>query len=148
MYFHIAANFENVDGLYKLGDIYRNGIGVDKDIELGLYYFNLALNNIENNEEVDYRDYPSLYFALAKEYFEDGSYETNLRKAYLYLLNAADGYEYQINNGMNFYRESLESVDKLLGSKMFNGIREEFEQLVMENNKEQGGCCGHCHHGE
>lgn len=144
-YFSVAANFENVEAIYKLGDMYRNGIGVEKDIELGLYYFNKALELIENDEDKDYRDYPSLYFALGKEFLEDGAYDTNLRKAYFYLYNSAVGYDLQLSEGMSYYESSFNAVDKLLRSKLFDGIREEFDKL-MNDDQEEHHCCGHCNH--
>ena len=137
-YFLVAANFNSVEALYKLGDIYRNGIGVEKDIELGLYYFKEAFNVVDkNSDKIDYRNYPSLFFAIAKEYMRGGAYKENLNVAYFHLCNAMEGYEYSINNGLTYYEEAYNACSKLFNSKIFNGIREDVNNTLERSNLEE-----------
>ena len=136
-FFRVGANFNSVESLYKLGDIYRNGIGIDKDVELGLYYFKQAFEIIDkNSNSIDYRNYPSLFFAIAKEYMKGGSYNENLNIAYFHLCNAMDGYEYSINNGLTYYEEAYNACSKIYNSKIFNGIREEVNNILDDNGVE------------
>ena len=81
-YFKIAAAMDNVDGAYKLGDIY----GSDKwgviDTELSLYYYRMAAALLidgqcdpDNVIECDsLKGYPSLCFALGRGNVVEGQY--------------------------------------------------------------------------
>ena len=136
-YFTIAANQEDVDAAYKLGDIYSTDKWGVKDKELSIYYYSLAAEFIIGDEwlkgqNVIYRnqlqDYPSLSYALARETFKGGSMVVNLGLSYQFLKHAEKGYEIALANGNDFYRDSYEGVKELLKNKEYDIVREEVDK--------------------
>ena len=120
-YFKIAAERNDVDALYKLGNIYKHGIseeGVEADEELALYYYRTALSQIEE-QFLDKFSYPSLYFSLAKEHLENGKLITDYGMAYRMLKIAKEGYEREIENGVKFRAGVLDSIEEILQDPKF-----------------------------
>ncbi|MDD6187821.1 MAG: tetratricopeptide repeat protein [Oscillospiraceae bacterium] len=118
-YFKIAADRGVVDANYKLGDIYEKGNGeIKKNKELSTYYYQRAAKIIFS-DNLNPQDYPSLFFALARELMPKGKLYTDFSKAYYFLRIAEEGYSEQIINGANFYEESLNNVRELLANPIF-----------------------------
>ena len=140
-YFTIAANRENVDAAYKLGDIYGSDKWGVKDKELSLYYYNLAADYLI---EADWREgytvaweerlnrYPSLCFALARETFPGGDMNTDIKISYEFLKHAEYGYDEAIKNGDDFYEAPRQAVLDMLECSEYDGIREEIDKIFVE----------------
>lgn len=121
-YFKIAAEKGNIEATYKLGKLYQSGNGVEKNTELALKYYDESLRLIEA-EGINRLEYPSVYFALAKEMLPEGSKKTNLKTAYEYLKTAVEGYKHMIDSyNANYYSDVLEEAESLLKDKMFDEL--------------------------
>ena len=113
-YFRLAAERGNPDALYKLGSIYRRGAdGVEADGQLGVYYYQRALDVIAGQPGADGTLYPSLMLALAKEHLPDGLLEVDLNLAWQFLELARQGYESEIAGGAEFYKGALSEVKRM-----------------------------------
>lgn len=141
-YFKIASNKKNPDAAYKLGDIYGRDEWGLKDKELSIYYYMLAVkyilgSDLEIFDDIYYRNnlqlFPSLCFALAREFSKNGSLVTNISLSYQFLLHAKLGYEKELLNGREFYRESYENVLKLIKESQYNEIREKYDNIFIDN---------------
>ncbi len=138
-YFKTAALNGDADAAYKLGDIYSRDKWVAKDKELSLYYYRMAANVILG-EDVDSRQglmisrrlqaYPSLCFALGREMAPGGDMNTDLEQAYIFLRHAQLGYERELANGSEMYRESYEAVMKLLADPQYDIVRLRIERFL------------------
>ena len=114
---------------YKLGDIYSRDKWVEKDSEMSIYYYRMALSYVLG-EDADFdhimwcrglQDYPSLCYAFARELSPGGTLCTNINQAYQFLKHAQIGYEKCLANGENMYKESY-----------FDVVREEYESSFEE----------------
>lgn len=145
-YFKIAAQKNNVDAAYKLGDIYASEKWNIQDKELSIYYYMKAVKTLIGESWID-RDnivfldeldlYPSLCFAMGREFSAEGDLLTNLDLAYQFLKHAEIGYEREINNGNIMYSKSLESVKNLLDNDEFVGVKEHYDLLFDFINPEE-----------
>ena len=123
-YFTMAANKGDIEATYKLGNLYQSGKGVEKNNNLALEYYDKALELIESDKDVIPKDYPSVYFTLAKEMMPGGSKETDLKKAYDYLNIAIDGYNYFIEmEGANHYEKVRDEAYKLRDDNLFKDFK-------------------------
>ena len=135
-YFKIAAMKNDVDAMYKLGDIYGSDKWGVKDQEMSAYYYRNAASlvihaDLESNKTLywctELHKYPSLCFALGRELSKDGDMPTDLELAYQFLKHAEIGYKRDILNFNNMYKQSYESVLKLLADSQFDEIREIYD---------------------
>ena len=137
-YFTIAANQQDIDAAYKLGDIYGSDKWGVKDKELSLYYYSLAAEfiigdgwlrgqNIIHQKQL--QDFPSLAYAIARETFPGGSMITNLKTSYQFLKHAEKGYEMALADGDVFYKDVYEGVKKLLKNEEYDIVREEIDKV-------------------
>ena len=143
-YFKIAAAMDNVDGAYKLGDIY----GSDKwgviDTELSLYYYRMAAALLidgqcdpDNVIECDsLKGYPSLCFALGREMSLKGNMATNLSVSYQFLKLAEIGYKTALAAGMDYYGGCLAAVEELLNDMQYDMVRDKFDDAVAADDEE------------
>lgn len=139
--FIIASSKRDVDAAYKLGDIYsRDKWGV-LDKELSVYYYRMAASYIideewEGRHEILWHSklqrYPSLCFALARELAPGGEMATNIELSYQFLKHAELGYEKELANGADFYKESYENVINMLKSEFYDIVREEYDSAFYD----------------
>lgn len=135
-YFKTAAENGVIDAIYKLGDIYSSDKWNVKDVELSLYYYNIALFHLLGEGEWDvesivycegFQRYPSLCYALGREMSRGGRMNTDIVMAYQLLKHAEKGYRKEIDNGAVMYESSYEGVKELLADSQFDGIRKEYD---------------------
>lgn len=125
-YFRLAAAHDDVDALYKLGNIYKNGVdGIKADAEMALYYYRKAISVIEHTLDNEYL-YPSLYFAVAKELMPNGMLHCDLQTAYTYLNTAKMGCEIEEKEGINYHKSVYAEVLKTMENPCFDEIRSLF----------------------
>ena len=137
-YFRLAAMKRDVDAAYKLGDIFsRDKWGV-KDTEMSVYHYRMAAsfvldgpweipNVIAWNEDLD--RYPSLCYALGRELSPGGAMNTDLDSAYQFLKKAEIGYQRELANGSEMYRESYNGVLSLLADPQYDDVRKKYDPL-------------------
>ncbi|MBR6252688.1 MAG: sel1 repeat family protein [Clostridia bacterium] len=148
-YFKIAAKRGVIDAIYKLGDIYSRDKWGKKDTEMAQYYYQKGLDYF--NEEYgtwhlydieEAIEYPSLFFALARESMPGGIRNTDIVNAYDWLKTAEKGYKILITEGNKYYEESYQNVIKLLDDPIFTDeIIEEFHDrygYYLEENTDEG----------
>lgn len=142
-YFKIAAEKENIDAAYKLGDIYGSDKWGCRDSELSIYYYLMAANYLLqcfSETEIIWEGkldrYPSLCFALGREFLNGENLTKDLGKSFLFLLRARDGYRKAIRDGDEFYMDSFTKVQELLKDKSFDSIREVYERKYFEAERE------------
>lgn len=136
-YFNLAAKKKNVDALYKLGDIHDSNKWGLENKDLAIYYYQKAMSYIFNYDydvydvdcSIELNRYPSLCFALAREYFIGGSLKTDLLMSYTLLLKAKEAYEQELEEGFEPYREPYNKVVKMLKNKEYDSIKEEYERI-------------------
>ena len=141
-YFKIAAMKKDVDAAYKLGDIYGSDKWGIKDSEISVYYYTKAAEFLTGSDSVycdvyDCRDlqiYPSLCFALGREMLPGGNMSTDIETAYQYLKHAEIGYERELANGGNMYKNAYSGVVKLIEDNIFDDIREKYDDLFSEED--------------
>lgn len=143
-YFNIGVEKEDILSLYNLGTLYFEGKKVDKDLELGHYYYSKALEIIELKDTEEQLKYPYLYFSVAQDIINQANSIEPLFQAYHYLVIAADGFEDGINNGNDKYSHLLKKVVSIMNSKQFDEVREILEHN--ESNCECGDECSCDHH--
>lgn len=128
-YFKIAAREKNIDALYKLGNIYENGAnGVEKNEELAIYYYTLAIQAINGSYEEEPERYPSLYLSVGKAHMPGGLMSCSLKDAYRCLQIARRGYELEKAEGVQYHTGALEAALRLLEDPCFDSIREEMDE--------------------
>ncbi len=141
-YFEIAAVKENVEACYKLGDIYESDKWGVKDLELSIYYYRMAASFlIQLDWDIPYiiqdtrelQKYPSLCFALGRQLMPGGVMPTDLDEAYQFLKQAEIGYDREITNGSHFYKKAHNAVIDCLTDDIFDGIREDYEDLDFDD---------------
>jgi hypothetical protein len=127
LYFEIAAKQNNIDALYKIGTFYLSGTVVEKDNNLALYFLNRATDEIlEQKREII--EFPSLCYTLANEYMKDID-NYSLIEIYDLLINAKDGYEYEIEeNGATYYQKNYDEVLKMLENPKFEEFKDEDDE--------------------
>ena len=134
-YFKTAAENGVIDAMYKLGDIYSSDKWNVKDVELSLYYYNIAFSRVVGGEwesnSIVYCEglqyYPSLCYALGREMSRGGRMNTDIVMAYQLLKHAEKGYCNEISNGAVMYESSYEGVKELLADSQFDSIRGEYD---------------------
>ena len=128
-YFKIAAEKNNVDAQYKLGNIYEKGAdGVEKNEELAIYYYTLAIRTINGSYEEEPERYPSLYLCVAQAHMPGGMMICDLKAAYQFLQIARRGYEIEKAEGIKYHTWALEKTLRLLEDSCFDSIREEMAE--------------------
>ena len=141
-YLEIAASRGSVDAAYKLGDIYGGDKWSVADKEMSIYYYRMAASYIiegdwEDDESILYNDeltrYPSLCFALGREKMPNGDMNTDLDLSYQFLKQAERGYKIELANGNSFYEKAYNSVIECLNDKIFNEIKEKYENCEDED---------------
>lgn len=136
-YFKIAALKGSDYAAYKLGNIYEVDDWNIKDPEKAVYYYRMALSYIlgEDNETDAILEHdelqrnPSLCLAVGRALTPNGIMGTDLRRSYQFLLHAKRGYEIALENGDEFYQDSLAEVEQLLELKCFDEIRDEYDKI-------------------
>ena len=119
----MAAKKGNIEAIYKLGNLYESGKCGIKDINLAMECYDKALLLIEE-QGIDKKEYPSVYFTLAKEMMPNGNKEQDLSKAYKYLKIAVSGYKYLIEvEFANHYKKALAEAEKMLESEIFSDYK-------------------------
>lgn len=123
-YFKIAAQKNNIDALYKLGNIYKKGAdGIDADAELSIYYYKKAIDVISEFPYEDSLRYPSLFFSVAKEMMPNGMMLCDLQLAFEFLDRAKTGYEIELQQGIKYHQEALNAVIEAINDECFDEIR-------------------------
>lgn len=138
-YFMIAGNKGDIDALYKLGDIYGNDKWGVKDIELSIYYYNKAAEILlsDNNapgivHRSDLQRFPSLCFALGREFSIDGHMPCDLDLSYQFLKHAEYGYKTALNNGDTFYKDVYNNLLEFIDRDCYDNIREHYNDEFYE----------------
>lgn len=142
-YFKIAAAKGDVDAVYKLGDIHSSDKWGLKDKELSTYYYRMAVSFVITKDGEllelawlnELQAYPSLCFAMGREMALGGDMNTDIESAYKFLKHAQLGYEKELANGSEMYREAYEGVMKLISDPQFDGIRLRMEKLFDEDDE-------------
>ena len=128
-YFKIAAQKNNIDAQYKLGNIYEKGAdGIEKNEELAIYYYTLAIQTINDSYVEEPERYPSLYLSVAKAHMPGGIMICNLKDSYRFLQIARRGYEIEKAEGVKYHTDALEATLRLLEDQCFDSIREEMAE--------------------
>lgn len=136
-YFEKAAKCRETDAIYKLADIYSSDKWGKKDREKALKYLHEAANQIDgkslerfgiHNCWRAYENYPSLCLLIANYLLCDEELE-DYETARQFLICAKNGYEYQIEHGAEFYKESLKETKKLLNSDKLNPMRKRIREV-------------------
>ena len=128
-YFRIGMDSRDVESFYRLGKNYCDGVGVEKDHELGVYYYENALAELlENGQLQEQLAYPALFYQLALEKAPGGGMGENLSTSYKYLLIAHTGYTLAIENGAFYYEKDLEEVQEKMNDDMYDGVKEIVEK--------------------
>lgn len=145
-YFKMAADFDVIEALYKLGSFYGSGAeSIERDKEVSLYYYDKAVEQIIDKDD-EPSEYPDLYYSYAQELMKGDDSEYDLGEAFDYLLTAHEGYAERIEAGVNTYQEVYDEVEKLLDSPRFAEIRSIYEDLAeSEDDYDYDGECG-CGH--
>lgn len=122
-YFMMAAKKGNIEAIYKLGNLYESGKCGIKDVNLAMECYDKALLLIEE-QGIDKKEYPSVYFTLAKEMMPNGNKKQDLSKAYEYLKTAVSGYKYLIENeSADYYKKVLDEAKKMLELEIFSDYK-------------------------
>lgn len=133
-YFKIAAQKNDVDAQYKLGNIYEKGAaGVEQDEEMAIYYYTMAIRTINGSYNEDPERYPSLYLSVAKAHMPGGMLFCSLKDAYLLLQIARRGFEIEKAEGVKYHLAALAETVRLMEDPCFDSIREEMEEEEQED---------------
>lgn len=146
-YFNIGTKNDDILSLYNLGVIYYEGKGVEKDTELGHYYYAKAIELIGDDEEEQIK-YPTLYLNAAKDIIDNADSIEALFKAYEYLDLAGDGYTAALHSGNKEYEIKFNEVNDLMDSDIFSEVRDivERDDIYSGDDDEcDEECEGHCH---
>jgi len=144
-YFKIASEEGNPDAAYKLGDIYSRDTWGLEDKELSIYYYSLAVKSIlgsdwQLRDELYYADalqyYPSLCFALARELAKGEAFIANIPLSYQFLLHAKIGYEKELAQGFEMYRQSYESVQNLMVDPQYDEVRDKYDEIYFGDEED------------
>lgn len=132
-YLRIGMDNRDIDSLYRMGKLYCDGDVLEKDPELGIYYYETALAELLENYTVEERvNYPDLFYALSQEKLPEGGMEENLATSYLYLLIAEAGYTILVKKGFYGFEEKLKEVqDKKMDDRYDEDrktVQKEFEE--------------------
>lgn len=128
-YFKIAAQKNDIDAQYKLGNIYEKGVdSIEKDEELAVYYYTLAIQTIHESYDEEPERYPSLYLCVAKAHMPGGMMICSLKDAYQCLQIARRGFELEKAEGVKYHFKALEETLRLLDDPCFDCIREEMAE--------------------
>jgi len=122
LYFGKAAYLNHPNAMYKIGDMYNNGIYVEKNIETAFYWYKKSYNYSKNDDYIN----ASVAHRLGKAYIDGEAIEKNLLKALKY-LNIAERNFYKlainkpilsnslyVNKPLNTVKELLKNVKELL----------------------------------
>lgn len=145
-YFKIAAGRNNIDGAYKLGDIYGSDKWCVKDTEMSLYYYRMAAallidGQCDPNNVIEcdcLKEYPSLCFALGREMSVQGHVATNLSLSYQFLKLAEAGYKIALLSGIDFYGDCLSAVKELLNDSQYDLIRDKYDNAFSADGRKDG----------
>lgn len=93
-YLQIAATHNNIEVMYKLGDIYGNDKWGVTDKELSIYYYRMAASSIVGNDWNKYSIFyneellnnSSLCLSSGREHGKGGSLVTNFTISYVFFL--------------------------------------------------------------
>lgn len=141
-YFKIASVNDNIDAAYKLGDIYGSDKWGLKDVEMSVYYYRMAASFIIGddweNATIAFCDslqkYPSLCYALGREFSVKGNLSTDIEISYQFLKHAEKGYRIELANGNKMFEKSYAGVVELINDCQFDEIREKYDELYREEN--------------
>lgn len=132
-YFHIANDLRDVDSFYKLGRIYCNGDGVEKDHELGVYYYQTALAELLESENLQEQfEHPALFYALALEKLPGGGLSESVSSSYKYLLIANMGYQLAIDDGAYYFEKELEEIKNKMNDSIYDDVRSSVKKEFKE----------------
>jgi TPR repeat protein len=143
-YFKIASEKGNPDAAYKLGDIYSRDTWGLEDKELSIYYYSLAVTYIMGSDwqlldDLYYADelqyFPSLCFALARELAKGEALIANIPLSYQFLLHAKIGYENELAQGFEMYRQSYESVQSLMVDPQYDEVRDKYDDIYFDDKE-------------
>jgi len=125
-----SANLEESWACNKVGEYYRLGIGVDKDIKKAFYYYNLALNvpiKLLKNW---------CKFNLAKYFYLEGNYEVNIEKdeekAISYFKEAANSNIIDASIELIYYYSN--KYFKTMNKELLNKINEYIKMVETNPN--------------
>lgn len=113
-YFEIASD-GCIEALYKIGEMYEEGIVVEKSDEIAGYYYNKAIKIVESQN--DEYEFPSLLYKVAKRMIKAGE-KVNGRMVH-YLSVALSRYQLDADAGCNYYVERIEDIKNILAQEEF-----------------------------
>jgi len=139
-YLKIAADSENINSIYKLGNIYELGEDVEQDEELARYYYEKAMKAFEEApDDIKPRivyDCPSLFLALGRGMMPDGILHEDIMGAYNYLRLALMGFNLCLDDGESYYADHVSETIDLLDDPIFDEIKEDEERKEAECDRE------------
>ena len=122
LYFGKAAYLNHPNAMYKIGDMYNNGIYVEKNIETAFYWYKKSYNYSRGDDYIN----ASVAHRIGKAYIDGEVVEKNLLKALKYLSIAERKYynlainkpilsnSLYVNKPFNTVKELLKNVRELL----------------------------------
>lgn len=110
-----SAVYNRACSTYKLGDIYKNGYFVPKDIKSAFACYQRAEKLIDNGQDENMASNvaPDIYFRLAEAYHYGMGTEEDLKKALTYYQKAEQGFIVKVEQG-NFLIKNMftQYIDK------------------------------------
>lgn len=110
-----SAVFNRACSTYKLGDMYKNGYFVTKDIKSAFACYQRAEKLIDNGKDENRAENvaPDIYFRLAEAYHYGYGTEEDLKQALSYYQKAEQGFIVKIEQGDFLIKNMLtQSIDK------------------------------------
>lgn len=121
-YFQISES-SCIDSVYKIGNMYEDGIYVKKDLEMCDYYYNKAVGIVINNK-FEPTEFPSLFYHVAKR---EIAKKGNDYEIFHFLNIAYIGYNELICQGCSYYENDLKEAEKLLEKPVYKRIAVELK---------------------
>ena len=110
-WFRLGAKEEEMNSIYELGDYYRDGLFVKKDLEKAFSLYIEALETIENGPCPEYDDnYDDVAFRLAQCYRLGLGTEKNLKKALEFAELSEEKYREIVDNGGVWDQKNLDEA--------------------------------------
>ena len=126
LYFGKAAYLNHPNAMYKIGDMYNNGIYINKNIETAFYWYKKSYNYSKNDDYIS----ASVAQRIGMAYIEGEAVEKNLLKALKYLQIAEIKYynlavNKPIINNSIYVNKPLKTTQELL-----ENIRRKLDEII------------------
>ena len=111
-YFSLGAAIGNHGNCYyKLGDMYRDGLYVERNPKLAFRLYCIAMNT-DRASRMDY--YPDIMYRIGKCWFEGVGTEKDLNRALEYLAIARSGYVHREEDEYNYITGRIKETDEMI----------------------------------